>query len=51
MFHLVYLTLLQYLCLLSVQYKEGQQLCFVLAFDFCRCCVVTRFFHTRHHGQ
>jgi len=28
-------------------------LCFggVLAFDFCRFCVVIRFFHSRHNGQ
>jgi len=30
---------------------EMCQVCLILAFDFCRFCVVIRGFHPRHNGQ
>ena len=36
---------------MSTRVSSGGFLCGFLAFDFCRFCVVIRFFHPRHNGQ
>ena len=33
------------------KYRRTDRVVFFLAFDFCRFCVVIRFFHPRHNGQ
>ena len=41
---------LEYICKQCCDYHKQMKV-FFLAFDFCRFCVVIRFFHPRHNGQ
>jgi len=41
--------LIGYILILFIFIKK--KYLFILAFDFCRFCVVIRFFHPRHNGQ